>query len=358
MPRGQQALRIYRVFLELKRAQNGLPVQTIAQRLGVKPRTVYRDIELLRAIGFRIERTSGARFLLGGDPEHMPVPVPPEEALALHVARELMRPLRGSPIDRAFQSLYERLLGKPPAQQELFPYFRGILATRSLLAVDYAPHMGKLETICHAVQKRLTIHAIYAGLARSVVTARDIDPYTLYYDPALEALYLIGWCHLRRDLRLFAVHRFIDVRLSSRPFEMPLDFNVDSYLAQAFRVWREKNVQRVRLLVTPPLARWVAERRWHRSQRLRELGDGAVELTFEVEPTAELRGFILQLGACAQVLEPESLRAEVAKELERALLAYAPAREESVSPDDKVPLSRRPPLAKKGHHRAAARKRG
>jgi predicted DNA-binding transcriptional regulator YafY len=42
----------------------------------------------------------------------------------------------------------------------------------------------------------------------------------------------------------------------------------------------------------------------------------------EVGGTTELRNWVLSFGSGAEVLEPESLRAEVALELERALARY------------------------------------
>jgi predicted DNA-binding transcriptional regulator YafY len=66
----------------------------------------------------------------------------------------------------------------------------------------------------------------------------------------------------------------------------------------------------------------VRERTWHPSQRLDDTDDGGVLLTMEVGGTAELVSWILSFGPGAEVLEPASLREEVANALAGALAAY------------------------------------
>jgi predicted DNA-binding transcriptional regulator YafY len=70
----------------------------------------------------------------------------------------------------------------------------------------------------------------------------------------------------------------------------------------------------------------VEEHSWHPSQKLERLEDGSVDLLMAVGGTTELRNWVLSFGGGAEVLEPESLRAEVAVELERALARYHPRR--------------------------------
>ncbi len=357
MPRGTQVARLYTLLLELGRAPRGVLAQNLATRLGVRLRTVYRDLEALRQAGFPVERVDGARWRLPEEWQaQLPFPLPAEELFALHAAREFLRPLRGTPIEQAFGKLCHRLLGATSQQGELFPYYRTLVQTRSTLAIDYRPHLDKIEVLCTALQQHRTIRAVYAGLARSEPTQRDLDPYRLYYDPALEALYLFAWCHLRKAVRVFAVHRFHSVQLTERTFSPPLHFDVETFLKDAFRLWREENVQHVRFRVYPPLARWVAERRLHASQLQRRLDGGAIEVELTVEASEDIKRFLLQLGASAEVLAPESLRNAVANELTRALRRYLVRPRETLSPDDKQPLPARSAHLKKGAVRAGTRR--
>lgn len=338
MPRGDQIGRLYALVMDLARTKRGLSAAALARNRDLPVRTVYRDLHALEAAGFPIS-VDGARWrLIEGWDERIPFPLPVGQLLALHMARDLMRPLSGTPIARELDTLCERLLGpKPgcdPHQGELFPRLRKTLAIRSQLAFDYSKHTALIETLCRATESRLTVRAVYYSESRGELTRRRIDPCHLYYDAGLEALYVFAWCHVRRALRTFAIHRFRQITITKESFETPPGFNPETYLRGAFRVWRGENSVQVRILIEPQEAGWVSERRWHASQSLRHRTDGSCLLTFTLSSVHEVRRFILQLGAAAKVIEPEWLQREIADEHEHAARRYARRPKQKLSLDD------------------------
>lgn len=323
MPRGDQVTRLYRLTMDLARTKHGLTAAAIARRRDVPVRTVYRDLHALEASGFPITCGPGSRWkLIDGWQQRVPFPLPVGQLFALHTARDLMKLIRGAPVAREFDALYQRLLGpgadREPGQGELFPRFRTILAMRSQLAIDYSQHAALLETLCRACEGRTTVRAVYYSESGRKLTRRDIDPYCLYYDPQLEALYLFGWCHLRRAIRTFAVHRFRQARIRDKRFQAPAGFTAGAYLRGAFRIWRGENTVTVRISIDSEAAGWVAERQWHASQKTRRRADGRCELTFTVDDLHELQRFVLQLGAAVEILEPDWFRRDIAREHLRA----------------------------------------
>jgi hypothetical protein len=72
----------------------------------------------------------------------------------------------------------------------------------------------------------------------------------------------------------------------------------------------------------PHQARWIRERKWHRSARIQEELDGSLVLRLRVVESSELRRWVLQFGSQAEVLAPASLRKAVAAELKAAAAAY------------------------------------
>ena len=48
----------------------------------------------------------------------------------------------------------------------------------------------------------------------------------------------IGHCHLRADIRMFAVQSVLLLRDSGETFDRPADFRVDEYLKGSFRTVR------------------------------------------------------------------------------------------------------------------------
>lgn len=99
------------------------------------------------------------------------------------------------------------------------------------------------------------------------------------------------------------------------------------------RLWRELRArERVRVFFDRAVVRRARERRWgagRRSLRVR----GGVELTMRLFPGPDFVAWVLSFGDKAEVLEPASLREQVAAELARASARYRPIAEGGVSPE-------------------------
>ena len=95
-------------------------------------------------------------------------------------------------------------------------------------------------------------------------------------------------------------------------------------MADAFGVQKGEKPVAVSVRFAPRQARWIRERRWHKTARVQEQLDGGLVLHLKVAETSEIRRWVLQFGSEAEVLTPQSLRDVVAKELAAALGAYGP----------------------------------
>src|SRR6185312_3900580 len=126
-------------------------------------------------------------------------------------------------------------------------------------AVDYRAHAKIIATFERAVRERVVLACRYAALSTGETTARQIEPGELYWDPGLESLYLIGWCRLRRDVRVFAVHRFLAATLGDERFAPRGDAPAASALKHAFRVWRGANVETARVRFSRAAAQEIRE---------------------------------------------------------------------------------------------------
>ena len=64
-----------------------------------------------------------------------------------------------------------------------------------------------------------------------MVSKRDLDPYALVYREG--AWLVVGWCHLRQEIRSFRVDRIHEAVMAPKPkspdFERPADFDVKAY---------------------------------------------------------------------------------------------------------------------------------
>ena len=184
---------------------------------------------------------------------------------------------------------------------------------------SYAKMRDVIVRLNDAVLRRRTVSMRYRTGGAGPASARELDPYRVWYRDG--ALYVVGRDHRSGEIRTFAVDRITALATTEQRFVVPRDFDFDSYIGESFGVIAEP-ATRVRIRFDPRWATWVAERTWHRSQQLKPLPGGALELTMQVGGRAELRSWVLSFGAGAQVMEPARLRDEVRAEMAAGLARY------------------------------------
>jgi predicted DNA-binding transcriptional regulator YafY len=113
--------------------------------------------------------------------------------------------------------------------------------------------------------------------------------------------------------------RRLVIRYASASSGRTLDRPVDPYRVLNFRG------QWYLVAFAPRQARWIRERRWHRSARVQERLDGGCVLRMRVAVTSELVRWVLQYGPEAEVLAPKRLRREVVERLGQAIASYQAA---------------------------------
>ena len=74
------------------------------------------------------------------------------------------------------------------------------------------------------------------------------------------------------------------------------------------------------------MAPYVRERKWHVSQNLRDLSDGRVELQFKCAASGEVSGWVASWRGEVEVIEPASLRSELAEVARQHLALYEKTR--------------------------------
>jgi len=136
-----------------------------------------------------------------------------------------------------------------------------------------------------AIQERKTLRLQYEARDQKPAK-RNVDPYAIHLRNG--NLYVIGYCHLRKDIRTFVVDRMQKIRLTEETFALPVRFSLESYLRHSFGRFTEELV-RVKVRFHKSITHYLLERRWHASQKNKKLKDGSLELTFEVAGTKEIK---------------------------------------------------------------------
>jgi predicted DNA-binding transcriptional regulator YafY len=256
------------------------------------------------------------------------------ELASLHVARDLLASLRGSPLGDAIGSVLQKIDATlAPAARKFLSGLGRELSARTVHAKDPVAVQPLLATIQGAIRRRRTLAVEYHSFGRNVMTRRRLDPLHVWLQAG--GAYLAAFCHTRREVRTFAVERFRAALETERPFEPPADFDLERYLSGCFGLFRGHPV-RVVLRFSSEVARYVAERRWHPTQAAAPLLTGELDLTLTAPLCPELRQWILGHGRHVEVRAPARLRAEIRREWLAALRGPG-GRVEAVRPDGGKP---------------------
>ncbi|WP_455381136.1 helix-turn-helix transcriptional regulator [Salinispira pacifica] len=147
---------------------------------------------------------------------------------------------------------------------------------------------------------------------------REVDPYGLIY--WRDNWYLVGYCHLRRDIRMFRCDKILSVDDTGVRFERRAGFSARRYfLQQMIPEGSFTSTVTVRLSGTPNAVDHLS-RHWYYRHFIRDRSLRTLGLAISEEEAVEfLPDVIVSYGTSMRVLEPEQLRRAV-EELAAAIV--------------------------------------
>jgi predicted DNA-binding transcriptional regulator YafY len=326
MPDIPPLIRQWTILRALAAHDQGVTVREMAERMGVNQKTIRRDLELFRDLGFPLEEVVGGRgkktWRMASDFSQPPLAFSFDEAVALYLGRRFLEPLAGTLFWEAAQRAFRKIhatLGRQAL--EYLEQFHLLFHSTAFGAGDYSRKAELIDALMVAIEDRKAVHIAYQSQRSTEPATRDVYPYGLAYHKG--SLYLIAFAPEHGEIRHYKVDRMEEVEVSKFPFRRPADFDVREHLARSFGIFRGEGDVIVRVRFLPAVARYVMESKWHPSQVLHRQPDGAVMGTFRLSGTEEIKSWILGFGANAVVLEPEDLRQAIARELRTMLAAYS-----------------------------------
>lgn len=324
MSRGNQVERQWRIMQILLSSHYGKTVKELAERFECSQRTIYRDLETLQLAGFPIynEREDGANrwFLMDRTTQRVPIPFSYAELVALYFSRDLLKVFRDTVFYDALDSLFEKItVTLPPESIRYLDRVRKTLFASLKPSGTCTPNRDIIARLNEAAIAGKAVEMDYYTMSRKDETRRMMDPYQLCFLNG--SFYLIGFCHLRQDVRTFALDRISNLVVTEQGFSVPGDFTMEDFLKSSFGIQRGEP-QRIRIRFDTDAAGYIREKTWHESQSITDEMDGGIVLQIDVAATDEIKNWIRSWGAHAEVLAPESLRAKIRVELLAAAARY------------------------------------
>ena len=326
MARGDQLARQWRIIQTLVTSKHGKTVGDLVKEEDCHPRTIYRDLEALQEAGFPIysDRVDGKGvWSVVDEYKHkMPVPFTLPELMALYFSRDLISVFKGTMFYDSLEALFQKI--KTTLPPESLAYMDRVEQT---LHIGFKPHKDFkrfreiIKQINEAAVNQKTIDMIYKTMSRGgEENRRKVDPYkVMFFD---STFYLIGLCHLRSEIRMFVLDRIKMMNITDETFEIPEDFDLETYMQSPFKVIHDKPVK-VTIRFDKKAAGYIKEKIWHHSQKIEPQKDGSIIFSAEVAGTEEVKHWVLSWGTNAEVLEPAYLKEEIAQELRQCLKKYS-----------------------------------
>jgi predicted DNA-binding transcriptional regulator YafY len=311
-------------LLQALRAGNGQNASGIARACGVSRRTVFRDLETLRAAGvpLKFEKDDG-RYSIEDDHFLPPTNFTPDEALAIIALATRLGADDGLPFFQPARTAALKLLSNLPASLRT-KYLR--LSKSIDLRLDSLARLTGLESVydqlVKAIAARRVVRITYGSLTEWELIETNLRPYQLLFNR--RTWYVVGRSSLHKEPRTFNVGRIKSLAESNEKFSMPRGFSIERYLGNAWNMIPQPGPDaRVSVRFSPLVAQNVAEVTWHKTQSVRFREDGSLDYSVQVSGLNEIAWWILGYGDQAEVLQPAKLRRLVAQRAKNMCAMYA-----------------------------------
>jgi proteasome accessory factor B len=267
----------------------------------------------------------------------------PDEISALVLAASVAHAMPGGTypkiVDLALKKLAFDLPELPDTPTE-FPRPAPVLVhfpERRIAAAGVRADLAEIyATIEAATRHRKRVTLTYQAAATGMTSRREVDPYALIYRES--AWLVVGWCHLRREVRTFRIDRIHEAVMAPRPkspdFERPADFDVKAYAQRSPWTFSTEPPEEIQLALAPEAAE-VGNEDFGLTAVKRIDGDRTL-VTFDCSNLEFAATRILAAKGAIRLLRGHRLRARIHDELD-AIEAHYPVLDdelvELVEPD-------------------------
>jgi len=292
-------------------AQKQFPsMDFMMEHFRVAKRTVFRYLELINSIDpieYDKER-NGYKFTNGDRIKKLILS--DEEFQTLLAAGESVSHL-GASFKNNFQKLVMRMFtygGKLPVEKG-----KPAIIIKAPDAI-FSDKIGSfLKALIPCIEEKRAVDINYKARLSKEVVKRTVDPYVVVLYDGIWIL--VGFCHLRKTIRSFALDRIIDIQERNLYFTSQPGFDLKTYLSSPWGIVDGKEA-RVTVRFKKEIADYILRKdKWHPSEKRIILPDGGVELSFAVAGVDEIKRWVYSWLPHAEVIKPVWLRKQIQREL-------------------------------------------
>ncbi len=315
----------------LLQARGKMTAERLAEILGVSVRTIYRDMDSLSLahVPVSMEYGPGGGYFLPDDYKLDSTTLTSDEAVALALGGAVIGGARLFESSEDLRRALFKLEATLPAE-----YRSDLRAARERVLVDTSawyhrpsgtPH---LETVRSAVWAGKQLEILYPRSDGAGDPWRRVEPHGLVCKAGV--WYMVGYCRLREDFRIFRVDRISDIRERDEATTRRPDFDLESYWQEQRRAFEAQVTPFKLTMQLTPAGRG---RIGGDYVVLSEGPDGGATVRVHLHSKESALSYALSLGAEAVVLAPRELRETIRSQAQMIASLYAEIIESENRPD-------------------------
>jgi predicted DNA-binding transcriptional regulator YafY len=291
---------------------------TLAKKLEVSTKTIHRDLDFMRdRMELPIDYTA-ARFgyFYYEDVQAFPtMQITEGELVALLIAEKALEQYRGTNFEKPLMSAFHKMENMLPDTISLnLSDWEQTISFRT--TAEPIINLENFDTLAKATAQHKRLRLEYRKPGSRTVEPRLIDPYHLANING--EWFLFAHDHDRNDIRTFVPARMSSVEVTGERFTPPKNFSLEQRLQDSFGVHSGKGDYRVTIRFDVLSADYIREKRWHPSQKVKELKSGGLELSLKLSSLDEVQRWVMTWAGRARVIEPPEL-IEAVREAARQL---------------------------------------
>jgi predicted DNA-binding transcriptional regulator YafY len=300
-------------FDDRVRARKYPNATSLSEQFEISAKTAQRDIDFMRdRLLCPLDYDSSQKgYYYDNETFSLPmVYLSSEELSALLIARKMLQDISGGAIGDEISSIVDKITNILKKHSVVADQIDDAF---SFQLIEYSPAP---ETVFKAVLegclKKKCLSFTYYSPATEEKSERMVEPYHLLN--YMGTWHTIGYCHLRKEIRDFALSRISEAKVLTESFKTPADFDFKKYFLSTFGLYKGKSAKEVTLRFTPEKSKWIKDQIWHKNQKVKLLKDGSLEISFPVSDFSEIKREILKHGDAVTVIKPEGLREVIKSE--------------------------------------------
>lgn len=277
-------------------------------------RTIQRDLDLLSTLfpWLQCEKRDAAHYwYVAADQAVLEIPrMEPATALAFHLAEQQLKPQLPPSALQHLQPHFNTAGKVLDSQDDDLAHWRNKIRvlpqTQLLIPQDIIADV--LDVVYTALLEDRRFNGQYFGRRDDHFKTFDVNPLGLVFRGTVT--YLVATLNEYTDVRILALHRFIDAELNEQARWVPDGFDLDAYIAEGHVDFLMGVTINMELLIDEEVAIHLRESKLSSKQQLIPQADGKTLFKAEVKDTGQLRWWLLGFADQVEVLKPDSLREE------------------------------------------------